>query len=396
MKKIKIFTTVLLAALLSGCNNGEPTNIKQEQTVSLAWEVSETEATDVLTFFEEAAEGESDPKWRRATLFISDYVVDLEMRAMPDESSYGSFGSYYGYYGTLSVTSYDPADAARRNPIDSVNIYENETFGLEKYADRESFMEEMDSGFFTVTVDYPEGRTWLYDIDDSGKISPYEYEGGYEIPTGMLKTAGYSDGKVHYFWYYGDEYYTEYTADKDEKVLRRKGAVSFRPDPDMTYLVMRSENLMKTYCGGMAESIYRHYLTEINRENETVYYRVSSEFAGSEEELREIFSAALADDFIEQNFPRDPFIPSDTDTPAIFSGDEDGLIYADFYRGDPPLYDYDTVRLIITDDPHNKAAMVLGTYVDSYAIMTVYFEESPTGYFVKDTDVSRAGMVFAN
>ncbi|MDE6592661.1 MAG: hypothetical protein K2K57_06325, partial [Oscillospiraceae bacterium] len=89
MKKNKIFTTVLLAALLSGCDNGEPTNIKQEQTVSLVWEVSETEATDTLTFFEEAAEAEIDPKWRRATLFMSDYLVDLEMRAVVDENSYG-------------------------------------------------------------------------------------------------------------------------------------------------------------------------------------------------------------------------------------------------------------------------------------------------------------------
>ncbi|MDE6592298.1 MAG: hypothetical protein K2K57_04445, partial [Oscillospiraceae bacterium] len=346
-----------------------------------------------LTFFDDPAEAEIDPTMSRATLFMSDYLVDLEMRAVVDENSYGLYGPYYGYFGTLSVTSYDPADVSRRNPIDSVNIYENETFGLEKYADRESFMEEMNSVFFTVTVDYPEGRTWLYDIDDSGKISPYEYEGGYEIPTEMLKFAGYSDGKVHHFWDYGDEYYTEYTADKDEKVLRRKGAISFRPDLDMTYPVMRSESLIKTYWGGMADCFFRHYLTEESRKDEITYYRVSPEFASSEEEFRDIIAAAFTDDFIEQNLINDPFVPSRDDTPAIFSEDDEGLVYADFYRGEPPLYDYDTVRLI-TDNSYGKAAMVLGTSVEGYYILMVYFNESADDYSVKDCDEFRAGMVF--
>lgn len=147
----------------------------------------------------------------------------------------------------------------------------------------------------------------------------------------------------------------------------------------------------------MTACMFGDYLTEMSRDSLSVYYRVSPDFARTREELEDIFAAAFTEEFIREHYSADIFESVDGKLPPIFSEDEEGLVYAEYYLGIPVRFDYDTVKLITDNtDPDTLAAVVFGTSAD-YRNMTVYyFDKTQEGYPLKGRVVTIAGAYFGD
>ena len=114
------FLTAL--ALGSLCSCGNDTETKEYRTVlqTTAYSVyTEYEPTDTLT--------EGVP--------IILKTIDIPARFFVDLSFSEKIDSYGKYNGTLSLIVYNFEDTGRENPADTLIIYENETFELDKYND---------------------------------------------------------------------------------------------------------------------------------------------------------------------------------------------------------------------------------------------------------------------
>ncbi|MDE6592662.1 MAG: hypothetical protein K2K57_06330 [Oscillospiraceae bacterium] len=371
--------------LLTLCGCGNDTETKEYRTAS------ETTAYSVYTEYEP-----TDTLTDGVPIILK--TIDIPARFFVDLSFSGKIDSDGKYNGTLSLIVYNFEDTDRENPADTLIIYENETFELDKYNDEPAFMWiRGTTDFFTISSIEPNfgSAVRLFDISILGKISPYTFEGGYEIFGENMEFMQGTYNDEYRFYDRGSRIYTEYRADEESKTVECMGTMTYRSDIDATYLVMRSDCLDKTFSGHMTACMFGDYLTEIFRDSLSVYYRVSPDFARTREELEGIFAAAFIDEYIEHHYSADIFESSDKNLPSIFSEDEEGLVYAEYNLGIPVRYDYDTVRLITDNtDPDTLAAVVFGTSTDFRSMIIYYFDKTQEGYPLKERVITIAGAYF--
>lgn len=376
------FLTAFVMGSLCGCGNDTETKEYRTALQTTAYSVyTEYEPTDTLT--------DGVPVILK--------TIDIPERFFVDLSFSGKTDSYGKYNGTLSLIVYNFEDTDRENPADTLIIYENETFELDKYNDGPAFMWIRGTDYFTLSsVDPNSGSAVrLFDISILGKISPYTCEGSYEISGENMEFMQGTYNNEYLFYDLGSRIYTEYSADSESKTIKCKGTMNYRSDIDATYLVMRSDCLDKTFSGNMTACMFGDYLTETDRDSLSVYYRVSPDFARTREELENIFAAAFTEEYMYGR--ANIFESYDKNLPPIFSEDEEGLIYAEYYLGIPVRFDYDTVR-VITDntDPDTLAAVVFGPMEGDRCMNIYYFDKTQEGYPLKGRVVTIAGAYFGD
>lgn len=376
------FLAALALCSLCGCGNDAET---KEYRTSL-----QTTAYTVYTEYEP-----TDTPTDGAPVILK--TIDIPANFFVDLSFSGKIDSDGKYNGTLSLIVYNFEDLHRENPADTLNIYENETFELDKYNDEPAFMWIRGTDFFTLSTAHPNlgSAVRLFDINILGKISPYTFLGGYEIFGENMEFMQGTYNDEYLFYDRGSRIYTEYSADSESKTVKCKGMMTYRSDIDASYLVMRSDCLDKTFFGHMTACMFGDYLSEISRDSLIAYYRVSHDFAKTREDLEDIFAAAFTEEFIWEHYSADIFESVDGKLPPVFSEDEWGLVYAEYNLGIPVRFDYDTVKLITDNtDPDTLSAVVFGTPAD-YRNMTVYyFDKTQEGYPLKGRVITTAGAYF--
>lgn len=388
MKAIKIITALLLTAALVGCN-GEDTDIDSSETFQLTETVG-TELTDSIAVMEtqtpsnEPAAAPEDTGELLDTLDIRGYSVVFYYDKTPGELA------------EFHAVSYGLSDCDREEPLCTVSFRTDNEPGYTQPVPGGYYLKSLNYQFFTFSP-LPAGdesAVMLFDMGEGGMLSLYSYEGDYEIPAENL---GVNEEKYR-LYDYGARRYTEYSIDPVNKTVTKEGELEYRSDIDMTYLAMRVECVKKTFTGEMTQCIYGDRLTEAGSGDNVSYYRVSPDFAGSIDDLREMIDTVFTEELAEKCFTQDPFTPPDDDTPAMFTEDGEGVIYAEIYSGGiEGRYDYDTVRLVTeNNDPDTAVVTVMdkSPYFNSLVIM--HFDMTGDKYKLKDIRYIGAGTYFLN
>lgn len=386
MKAMKIITALLLTVGLCGCN-GEDVDIRGSETLPMT-ETAVTELTDSITAIETAA------------LSNEEAAAPEDMGEILDTVDIRGYNVVFYYDKTpgelaeFHAVSYGLSDCDREEPLCTVSFRAGNEPGYTQPVPGEYYLKSLNYQFFTFSP-LPAGdesAVMLFDMGEGGMLSLYSYEGGYEIPAENL------DIEKNRLYDYGARRYTEYSIDPVNKTVTKEGELEYRSDIDMTYLAMRVECVKKTFTGEMTQCIYGDRLTEAGSGDNVSYYRVSPDFAGSIDDLREMIDTVFTEELAEKCFTQDPFTPPDDDTPAMFTEDGEGVIYAQAYSGGiEGRYDYDTVRLVTeNNDPDTAVVTVMdkSPYFNSLVIM--HFDMTGDKYKLKDIRYIGAGTYFLN
>lgn len=381
MKAGKLIAATVMTAVLCSCNEDN----KQNEFTLTSSETVITEATDNRETCDTEQMNETE---LIETIQMYDHFVDLEYKRTS-----GGEGSYHG---DLILTSYRSEDTEREYPITAFLVYHDEDFELVRFFGEDGFLQLQTPEMITLSCMTGSGKSAvrLYDIDDDGMITGYSYNGGFDVPAEMIGFADRLYDDKYRFYDYGAMHYTEYTADRSSKLISWEGTLDVLPDVDTTYLAMRSDIFIDMFSRNMTQCMYREYLTEMGSRGDVTYYRVSPELAGSTDDLRRMSETAFTEGFMQEYFLYDPFTSPGDDTPAVFSEDEQGLVYADMYTGVPTRFDHSTARRIRNSEPGTVTAVMLGENIDFSMLAFLYFDTGYESCPLKEAKYIHAGTYF--
>ncbi len=386
---MKIRTIIPAAAAIFLCSCTADTDNRIENTDILETEITtitKISATEPVTSAEDVTLTEPVPEQNSKVLDSLDlYSKRLELHFTGTEGDYGK------YRGTLELKCFEQNDFLKGDETGSYTIYDNTEFSLTPPSNDDYYglvMINSEIAALTSVQGSPDSRRYFrfFEIEKDGSIIPFTvfYDEEYsdiiadeyhvladdfkwstnQYIQSLQKNEGwnslYLNDSIHICYDYASTRYVEYGLDCASNKVIITGTLDWKSDEDITYAASKAYSRALLIGGTFYNSYIYDYLGEEisrNDEREECYYRLSDEIASDKEELLSFAREGFSQRYIEKNLADIEEAMFGGEYPPFYE-DEEGIIYAERYRGVPLSFDFDTVR--VTERSDNSITAIVG------------------------------------